>query len=100
VASEAHEGARTRPSAPPAYQVRVSAAGLLAGDWPPWHGRGRLPVPLGIVALMSFDVIAPTLRLALELGAAVLVVEVLGWCVIPPTNKRRSIDVGNAEVDA
>jgi hypothetical protein len=35
--------------------------------------------PLGIVALMSFNVITPTLGLALGLAAARLIVNVLGW---------------------
>jgi ABC transporter len=35
--------------------------------------------PLGIVALMSFNVITPTLGLALGLAAALLIVDVLGW---------------------
>ncbi len=35
--------------------------------------------PLGIVALMSFNVIAPTLGLALGLAAGLLIVDVLGW---------------------
>jgi hypothetical protein len=80
---------------------------------------------------MSFNVITPTLRLALGLGAALLVVDLLAWRVVaamsdsewlvtgrrddgrrhvafaarhpgetPFRNKRRSTDVGNAEVDA
>jgi len=35
--------------------------------------------PLGIVALMSFDVITPTLALALGLAGALLIVDFLGW---------------------
>jgi ABC-type Na+ efflux pump permease subunit len=35
--------------------------------------------PLGIVALMSFNVITPTLGLALGLAAGLLTVDVLGW---------------------
>lgn len=35
--------------------------------------------PLGIVALMSFNVITPTVGLALGLAAALLLVDVLGW---------------------
>jgi ABC-type Na+ efflux pump permease subunit len=35
--------------------------------------------PLGIVALMAFDVITPTLGLALGLAAGLLLVDVLGW---------------------
>jgi hypothetical protein len=34
---------------------------------------------LGIVALMFFNVITPTLGLALGLAAALLIVDVLGW---------------------
>jgi hypothetical protein len=40
------------------------------------------PSPLGIVALMSFSVITPTLRLALNLGAAVLLVDLLARRVV------------------
>ena len=35
--------------------------------------------PLGIVALMSFNVITPTLGLALGLAGALLIVDFLGW---------------------
>ena len=35
--------------------------------------------PLGIVALMSFNVITPTLGLALGLAGGLLIVDVLGW---------------------
>lgn len=35
--------------------------------------------PLGIVALMSFNVIAPTIGLAFGLAAALLFIDVLGW---------------------
>ena len=41
----------------------------------------RLP-RVGIVALMSFTVITPTVRLALGLDAAPLVVDLLAWCVV------------------
>jgi len=48
--------------------------------------------PLGIVALMSFNVITPTLGLALGLAAALLIIDLLGWrAVAAMFNRERLI---------
>lgn len=50
--------------------------------------------PLGIVALMSFNVIVPTLGLALGLAAALLIVDVLGWRAVAPMFDRERLVSG------
>lgn len=50
--------------------------------------------PLGIVALMSFNVIVPTLGLALGLAAALLIVDVLGWRAVAPMFDRERLITG------
>jgi hypothetical protein len=46
------------------------------------------------VALMSFNVIAPTLGLALGLAAALLIVDVLGWRAVAPMFDRERLVTG------
>jgi len=53
----------------------------------------RLP-PLVIVALMSFNVIAPTLGLALGLAGALLIVDVLGWRAVAAMFDRERLITG------
>jgi ABC-2 type transport system permease protein len=50
--------------------------------------------PLVIAALMSFNVITPTLRLALGLGAALLAVDVVAWRVVAATFDRERLVTG------
>jgi ABC-type Na+ efflux pump permease subunit len=50
--------------------------------------------PLGIVALMSFNVITPTLGLALGLAAALLIVDVLGWRAVAAMFDRERLVAG------
>ena len=50
--------------------------------------------PLGIVALMSFNVITPTLGLALGLAAALLIVDVLGWRAVAAMFDRERLVTG------
>ena len=50
--------------------------------------------PLGIVALMSFNVIVPTLGLALGLAAALLLVDVLGWRAVAAIFDRERLVAG------
>ncbi|MFZ0380344.1 MAG: ABC transporter permease subunit [Solirubrobacteraceae bacterium] len=50
--------------------------------------------PLGIVALMTFNVIAPTLGLALGLAAALLIVDVLGWRAVAAMFDRERLVTG------
>jgi hypothetical protein len=50
--------------------------------------------PLGIVALMSFNVITPTLGLALGLAAALLIIDVLGWRAVAPMFDRERLITG------
>jgi ABC-type transport system involved in multi-copper enzyme maturation permease subunit len=50
--------------------------------------------PLGIVALMSFNVLTPTLGLALGLAAALLLLDVLGWRAVAAMFDRERLVVG------
>jgi ABC-type Na+ efflux pump permease subunit len=50
--------------------------------------------PLGIVALMSFNVVAPTLGLALGLAAGLLIVDVLGWRAVAAMFDRERLITG------
>ena len=50
--------------------------------------------PLGIVALMSFNVITPTVGLALGLAAALLIVDVLGWRAVAAMFDRERLVTG------
>jgi ABC-type transport system involved in multi-copper enzyme maturation permease subunit len=50
--------------------------------------------PLGVVALMSFNVIVPTLGLALALAAALLIIDVLGWRAVAPMFDRERLITG------
>ncbi|MDA8300730.1 MAG: ABC transporter permease subunit [Actinomycetota bacterium] len=50
--------------------------------------------PLGIVALMSFNVIAPTLGLALGLAAGLLIVDALGWRAVAAMFDRERLVAG------
>ncbi len=50
--------------------------------------------PLGIVALMSFNVIVPTLGLALGLAAGLLFVDVLGWRAVAAIFDRERLITG------
>jgi len=50
--------------------------------------------PLGIVALMSFNVITPTLALALGLAAGLLIVDVLGWRAVAAMFDRERLVTG------
>jgi len=50
--------------------------------------------PLGIVALMSFNVIVPTLGLALGLAAALLIIDLLGWRAAAPMFDRERLITG------
>jgi len=50
--------------------------------------------PLGVVALMSFNVIVPTLGLALGLAAALLIIDVLGWRAVAPMFDRERLITG------
>ena len=50
--------------------------------------------PLGIVALMSFNVITPTLALALGLAAGLLTVDVLGWRAVAAMFDRERLVTG------
>ena len=50
--------------------------------------------PLGIVALISFNVIAPTLGLAVGLAAGLLIVDVLGWRAVVETFNRERLVAG------
>ena len=50
--------------------------------------------PLAIVALMSFNVITPTLGLALGLAAALLIVDVLGWRAVAAMFDRERLITG------
>ena len=50
--------------------------------------------PLGIVALMAFNVITPTLGLALGLAAGLLIVDVLGWRAVAAMFDRERLITG------
>jgi ABC-type transport system involved in multi-copper enzyme maturation permease subunit len=50
--------------------------------------------PLGIVALMSFNVLTPTLGLALGLAAALLLLDVLGWRAVAAMFDRERLIAG------
>jgi len=50
--------------------------------------------PLAIVALMSFNVIHPTLELALGLAAVLLIVDVLGWRAVAAMFDRERLVTG------
>jgi ABC-type transport system involved in multi-copper enzyme maturation permease subunit len=50
--------------------------------------------PLGIVALMSFNVIAPSLGLALGLAAGLLIVDFLGWRAVAAMFDRERLITG------
>lgn len=50
--------------------------------------------PLAIVGLMSFNVITPTLGLALGLAAALLIVDVLGWRAVAAMFDRERLVTG------
>jgi ABC-type Na+ efflux pump permease subunit len=50
--------------------------------------------PLGIVALMSFNVITPTPALALGLAAGLLIVDVLGWRAVAAMFDRERLVTG------
>ena len=53
--------------------------------------------PLAIVALMSLNVIAPTLGLALGLAGALLVVDGLGWRAVAAMFDRERLITGAAK---
>jgi ABC-2 type transport system permease protein len=50
--------------------------------------------PLGIVALMGFNVITPTLPLALGLAAALLIIDLLGWRAVAAMFDRERLITG------
>jgi ABC-2 type transport system permease protein len=50
--------------------------------------------PLAIVALMSLNVISPTLGLALGLAAALLIVDVVGWRAVAAMFDRERLVIG------
>jgi ABC-type Na+ efflux pump permease subunit len=50
--------------------------------------------PLGVVALMSFNVIVPSLGLALGLAAGLLIVDVLGWRAVAAMFDRERLIIG------
>lgn len=50
--------------------------------------------PLGVVALMSFNVITPTLALALGLAGGLLTVDVLGWRAVAAMFDRERLITG------
>jgi ABC-type Na+ efflux pump permease subunit len=50
--------------------------------------------PLGIMALMSFNVITPTLGLALGLAAVLLIIDVLGWRAVAAMFDRERLVTG------
>jgi ABC-2 type transport system permease protein len=50
--------------------------------------------PLAIVALMGFNVIVPTLAIALSLAAALLIIDVLGWLAVTPMFDRERLITG------
>jgi len=50
--------------------------------------------PIGIAALMTFNVITPTLGLALGLAAALLIVDVLGWRAVAAMFDRERLITG------
>ncbi len=50
--------------------------------------------PLGVVALMSFNVIAPTFALALALAGGLLIVDVLGWRAVAAMFDRERLITG------
>lgn len=50
--------------------------------------------PLGVVALMTFNVITATLALALGLAAALLIIDVLGWRAVAPMFDRERLITG------
>ncbi|MGH8987982.1 MAG: ABC transporter permease subunit [Acidimicrobiales bacterium] len=51
--------------------------------------------PLGVVALLSFNVIAPTLGLALGLAAGVLLIDCLAWRAVATLFDRERLVTGN-----
>lgn len=51
--------------------------------------------PLGVVALMSFNVITPSLGLALGLAAALFVVDVLAWRAVAAMFDAERLVTGN-----
>ena len=51
--------------------------------------------PGGIVALMSFNVIVPTLGLALGLAGALLIVDALGWRAVAGMFNRERLVTGS-----
>ena len=90
--------------------VQLLFTPLLAG-WPIWAGiaistqsadvrAGQQPAvlaslpPLGIVALMSFNVVVQTPGLALGLAAALLIADALGWRAVAPMFDRERLVTG------
>ena len=59
----------------------------------PGCGGSSLP-PLGIVALMQFNVVTPSLGLALGLAAALLVIDGLAWRVVATMFNRERLVTG------
>jgi hypothetical protein len=51
--------------------------------------------PLAVTALMGFGVIQPTLTLALALGAALLVIDLLAWRLVSTMFNRERLITGN-----
>ena len=51
--------------------------------------------PLGIVALMSFNVITPSVTLALGLAAGLLFIDVLGWRAVAALFDRERLVTGS-----
>jgi ABC-2 type transport system permease protein len=52
------------------------------------------PPPLVLVALFSFNVIAPTTGIALALGAALLAIDALGWRAVAAMFDRERLITG------
>ncbi|MHB1430506.1 MAG: ABC transporter permease [Streptosporangiaceae bacterium] len=106
----AHPGVASALYAGPHLLVQLLFTPLVAG-WSIWVGiaisarstdvraaqqigfLASLP-PLGIVALMAFNVITPTIGLALGLAAVLLVVDVLGWRAVAAMFDRERLIIG------
>lgn len=106
----AHPGVTSAVFAGSHVLVQLLFTPLVAG-WPIWVGIAisarsadvraaqqvgffaSLP-PLGIVALLSFNVIAPTLALALGLAGGLLIVDALGWRAVAAMFDRERLITG------
>lgn len=90
----------TAPVVPPCGPSSSRGAGRISArsaDVRAAQQRGVLTSrpPGGIVALMSFDVIVPTLRLALGLASALLIVDGLGWRAVAGMFNRERLVTGS-----